>query len=195
MKLYSPYQIHKMSDRDINRAYSSLRSIANKRLQRMQAQNIGIRAREGFRFPTIAQINESSKDTVSAALADVSAWLRSDRTTIKGEKKAVAQFQSVITELGYSDLVSDLDKTYQTMKYLEKLREDFSDKVYDSGDALDVIQHAERLNISKEILDANINTFVEHSKKFLKIKAPNRTGYTPVAVQRMIDKYTKNNDL
>lgn len=195
MKLYSPYQIHKMSDRDINKAYSTLRSIANKRLQRMQAQNIGVRAREGFRFPTIAAINESSKDTVAAALADVSAWLRSDRTTIKGEKKAVAQFQSVISEMGYPDLVSDLDKTYQTMKYLEKLREDFSDKVYDSGDALDVIQHAERLNISKEILDANITTFVEHSRKFLKIKAPKKAGYTPVAVQRMIDKYTKKNGL
>ena len=189
MKLYSPYQIHKMSDRAINKAYSQLRSIANKRLERMQAQNIGIRAREGFRFPTIASIQESSKDTVSAALADVSAWLRSDRTTIKGEKKAVAQFQESIRAMKYPDLVKDLDTTYETMKYLDDLREQYGDKVFDSGDVLDVLQQAEYLNISMNDLRKNINAFYEKRKKFLKIRVPKTAGYTPVAVSRLIAEY------
>ena len=188
MKLYSPYQIHKMSDRDINKAYSQLRSIANKRLQRMQAQNIGIRAREGFRFPTIASIQESSRDTVAAALADVSQWLRSERTTIKGEKAAIERFRGVIGE-NYPELVKDLDTIYQTMQYLDDLREQYGDKIYDSGDVLDVLQQAEKLNISKNILQQNINIFFENKDKFLKIKTPKRIGYTPVAVQKMINKY------
>ena len=190
-KLYSPWQIHKLSDGEINKAYSELRSIANKRLQRQQAQNIGIRARKGFRFPTIADINASSKDTVEAALADVSAFLRSDRTTIKGEKKAVSAFRDRIAELGYPDLVSDLDITYETMEFLDDLREQYSDKIYDSGDVLDVLQHAQKLNIDKALLEKHINTFYEHQKQFLKIKIPKRRGYTPVAVGRMIDKYSK----
>lgn len=189
-KLYSPWQIHKLSDGEINRAYSELRSIANKRLQRQQAQNIGIRARTGFRFPTIADINASSKDTVAAALADVSAFLRSDRTTIKGEKKAISEFRERISGMGYADLVKDLDSTYDTMKYLDQLREEYSDQLYDSGDVLEVLQQAQNLNIDKALLEKHINKFYEHQKEFLKIKVPKRKGYTPVAVQRMIDKYT-----
>lgn len=189
-KLYSPWQIHKLSDGEINRAYSELRSIANKRLQRQQAQNIGIRARTGFRFPTIADINASSKDTVAAALADVSAFLRSDRTTIKGEKKAISEFRDRISGMGYGDLVKDLDSTYDTMKYLDQLREEYSDQLYDSGDVLEVLQQAQNLNIDKALLEKHINKFYEHQKEFLKIKVPKRKGYTPVAVQRMINKYT-----
>ena len=190
-KLYSPWQIHKLSDSAINKAYSELRSIANKRLQRQQAQNIGIRARTGFRFPTIADINASSKDTVAGALADVSAFLRSDRTTIKGEKKAISEFRERISSMGYSDLVKDLDSTYETMKYLDQLREEYSDQLYDSGDVLEVLQQAQKLNIDKELLERNINKFYEHQKEFLKIKVPKRKGYTPVAVQRLIDKYNE----
>lgn len=189
MKLYSPYQIHKMADREINKAYSQLRSIANKRLERQQALNIGMRAREGFRFPTIANIEASSKDTVSAALADVSMWLRSDHTTIKGERKAVAQFQETIRKMKYPDLVKDLDTTYETMKYLDDLRVQYSDKIYDSGDVLDVLQKAQYLNIPQNVLEKNINAFYEKRKKFLKIKAPKTKGYTPVAVSRLIAEY------
>ena len=155
----------------------------------MQAQNIGIRAREGFRFPTIASIEASSKDTVSAALADVSMWLRSDRTTIKGERKAVAQFQETIRKMKYPDLVKDLDTTYETMKYLDDLREQYSDKIYDSGDVLDVLQQAQYLNIPQNVLEKNINAFYEKRKKFLKIRVPKTAGYTPVAVSRIIAEY------
>lgn len=190
-KLYSPWQIHKLSDREINRAYSELRSIANKRLQRQQAQNIGIRARTGFRFPTIADINASSKDTVAGALADVSAFLRSDRTTIKGEKKAVSEFRNRIADLGYPDLVKDLDSTYETMGYLDNLREKYSDKVFDSGDVLDVVQRAQKLNIDADLLEKNIKTFMDHQKEFMRIRIPKTKGFTPIAVKRMITKYTE----
>lgn len=188
-KLYSPWQIHKLSDGEINRAYSELRSIANKRLQRQQAQNIGIRAREGFRFPTIADINASSKDTVAAALADVSAFLRSDRTTIKGEKKAISEFRNRIADMGYPDLVSDLDSTYETMGYLDQLREEYSNKVYDSGDVLDILQHAQALNINKALLERKIEVFYEHQKEFLNI--PAGRGYTYASVLSMVKRYSK----
>ena len=190
-KLYSPWQIHKLSDGEINRAYSELRSIANKRIQRQQAQNIGIRARTGFRFPTIADINASSKDTVAGALADVSAFLRSDRTTIKGEKKAVAEFRNKIADLGYPDLVKDLDITYETMSYLDKLRDEYSDKVFDSGDVLDVVERAQKLNIDADLLEKNIKKFMDHQKEFMRIRIPKTKGFTPIAVQRMITKYTE----
>ena len=174
-KLFSPSQISKMSDAAINAAYSTLRSIANKRLQRMQAQNIGRRARTGFRFPTIKDIQQSSKWNVSSMLADVSMWLRSDRTTIKGEKKAIADFQQTMSDMGFGDLVDSLDKTYGLMDYLDDLREKYGDKVYSSGDALEIYQHAQDLKIPKDVFNENYDKFLENRREFMNM-APNKNN-------------------
>ena len=191
-KLYTPYQMEKMTEKAIRKAYSALRSVANKRLERMRKLNIGMRAREGFRFPTIQQIEESSKWTVSSALADVSRWLRSDRTTVKGEKQAVAKFQTVISNLGYPELVKDLDTTYQTMEYLDYMRDQYTANLYSSNDVLDIVEQAELLNVSKEVLDENIKLFYDHKEEFLNIKGSKHKGYTPTEVYKMIGKYSRN---
>lgn len=192
IKLFSPYQIHKMTSGAINKEYSMLRSIANKRLQRMQAQGLGMRAREGFRFPTIKQIQESSKDTVSAALADVSRWLRQPQNTIKGEHKKIAEFRESMADMGYSDLTTTIDDTYRLMQYLEDLREQYSNDLYDSGDALDVYQHAQDLGISPEVFEKNMNLFYENHREFLSI-AVNKNGRAIGAkrLQNTINKWTR----
>lgn len=175
IKLFTPYQIHKMSSGAINKAYSAMRLIANKRLQRMQAQGLGMRAREGFRFPTIKHIQESSKDTVSAALADVSKWLSQPQSTIRGERQKIAEFRESMAEMGYSDLTTTIDDTYRLMQYLEDLREQYSNDLYDSGDALDVYQHAQDLGISPEEFEKNMNLFYENHNAFLSIPV-NKNG-------------------
>lgn len=175
IKLFTPYQIHKMTSGAVNKAYSAMRSIANKRLQRMEAQGLGMRAREGFRFPTIKQIQESSKDTVSAALADVSKWLSQPQSTIRGERQKIAEFRESMAEMGYSDLTTTIDDTYRLMQYLEDLREQYSNDLYDSGDALDVYQHAQDLGISPEEFEKNMNLFYENHNAFLSIPV-NKNG-------------------
>lgn len=191
-KLFSPYQIHKMASGAINKAYSELRSIANKRLQRMEAQGLGVRAREGFRFPTIKQLQESSKDTVSAALADVSRWLSQPQSTIRGERKKIAEFRESMADMGYSDLTTTLDDTYRLMQYLEDLREQYSNDLYDSGDALDVYQHAQDLGISPEVFEKNMNLFYENHREFLSISV-NKNGRAIGAkrLQNTINKWTR----
>ena len=189
-KLYTPYKMESMSEKEIRKAYSELRKVANKRLANMRKHNIGMRAREGFVFPTLKEIEESSKYTVESALADVSSWLRSDRTTVKGEKKAVAEFRNVIGAK-YPELVKDLDSTYMTMEFLDYMREKYTAKLYDSGDVLDVLQKAQYLNIGLDKLKENIKLFYDHKAQFEKIKNPKRKGYTPVAVDRLIAKYEK----
>lgn len=174
-KLYSPYQIERMSNAEINKAYSQLRSIANKRLQRMQAQGLGVDARSGFRFAKISEIESSSKWTVASQLADVSRFLRSERTTVSGEKKFLNQFTQQMIEKGYGDLVTNYDDIYNTIKFMEEMREKYSDKVFDSGDALDVLQHAQALKIPKEKLRSNMDLFMQHVDEFLDIN-PNKNG-------------------
>lgn len=174
-KLYSPYQLSKMSDSEIRKAYSELRSIANKRLSRLQEQNLNVTARTGYRFPTIAKIEESSRATVASELADVSKFLRDERTTVRGEKKFLSDFQEMMIDKGYSDLVETPDEIYKTIQFLEELRELHKDKILPSGDALDALQEAERLNIPRDKLYANIEIFVAHLDELQNVK-PSKGG-------------------
>lgn len=158
---FTPYKIKKMTESEIRAEYSKLRSVANKRLSRMAKLNIGMKAREGFRFPTIKEI-EGSIYSVGSMLADVSKWVSDYRSSVTGEKQFLNDFQEMFTEKGYGDLVETTEQIYTTIKFLESIREDYNDQLLPSGDALDALQQAERLKIPHEILLENIDLFVQH---------------------------------
>lgn len=158
---YTPYKIQRMTESQIRSEYSKLRSVANKRLARMEKLNIGMKAREGFRFPTIKEI-ENGIFSVGSMLADVSKWVSDYRSSVTGEKQFLNDFQEMFTEKGYGDLVETPEQIYTTIKFLETVREDYNDQLLPSGDALDALQQAERLKIPIEKVIANIDLFVQH---------------------------------
>lgn len=191
-KLFTPYQLSKMTDAAIRKAYSSLRSVANKRLVRLESQGLGKTARTGYKFPTIKSIEESSKATVASMLADVSKFLRDERTTVRGEKKFLNDFQEMMTEKGFGDLVETPDEIYRTLEFLEELREVYDDKMFSSGDALDALQEAERLNIPKDKLFDNIDMFISHLEELRNVK-PSKGGaeFSSRRINNLIKKWTK----
>ena len=176
-KLYSPYQISNMSESAIRKAYSELRSIANKRLGRLEAQGLGMTARTGYRFPTIRNIEESTKATIASKLADVSKFLRDPRTTVSGEKQFLNNFREMMVEKGYSDLVVTPDDIYKTLEFMEEIRDTNNNRLLPSGDVLDVLQQAERLKIPTEKLKDNIDIFVQHLDELENVK-PTKGGRT-----------------
>ena len=176
-KLYSPYQISNMSESAIRKAYSELRSIANKRLARLENQGLGMTARTGYKFPTIRNIEESSKATIASELADVSKFLRDPRTTVSGEKQFLTNFREMMTEKGYADLVDTPDDIYKTLEFMEEIRDTNNNRLLPSGDVLDVLQQAERLKIPTEKLKDNIDLFVQHLDDLEDIK-PTKGGRT-----------------
>ena len=176
-KLYSPYQISNMSESAIRKAYSELRSIANKRLARLENLGLGMTARTGYKFPTIRNIEESSKATIASELADVSKFLRDPRTTVSGEKQFLNNFREMMSEKGYSDLVDTPDDIYKTLQFMEEIRDTNNNRLLPSGDVLDVLQHAERLKIPTEKLKDNIDLFVQHLDDLEDVK-PTKGGRT-----------------
>ena len=174
---FTPYKMKRMTESQIRSEYSKLRSIANKRLSRMEKLNIGMKAREGYRFPTIKQIESSGMFDVRSMLADVSKWVSDHRSSVTGEKRFLNDFQEMVTEKGYGDLVETPDQIYTTIKFLESIREDYNDQLLSSGDALDALQQAERLKIPHEILLENIDLFVEHLDDLEKVQ-PTKGGRT-----------------
>ena len=176
-KLYTPSQIGKLSDAEIRRAYSELRSVANKRLQRLEKSGLNIESRKGYRFPTIQQVQESSKSTLSSELADVSKFLSSERTTVKGAKKYLSEFRKTMREYGYDDLVESDEDILNTIEFLDEMHDIYEDKLYSSGDLLDVLQEVERLNIPHDMLKQNMDLFIAHIDELEKVK-PTKGGRT-----------------
>lgn len=188
-KLFSPAMIAKMTMKEIRKEYSNLRSIANKRIARLREQNLGSGV---TKFGTIQDIVNSSKMSLSSALADVSKFLRSERTTVRGEKKFINDFREQMIERGYGDLVKDIASIYQMIDFMEHMREQYSDKIFDSGDALDVLQEAQRLKIPTEKVIEHFDEFATNLSDLEKVK-PSRNGneFSQRRINNLIKKWNK----
>lgn len=187
-KTYTPTAISKMSERDIRKAYSELRSVANKRIQRMEKAGLGMGRNQ--KFATIQQIKESSKWNVESQLAEVSRFLKSERTTVSGEKRFISDFKENMTNRGYGDLVKTTEDVYNMIDFMENMREQYGDKLFDSGDALDVMQEAQRLNIPLEKIQQNYEVFASNISELESMPTPksNKT-MSAIKVAKLIKKF------
>ena len=197
-EVYTPYNMGSMTEKQIRKEYSKLRSVANKRLQRLQESGIGMRALKGYKFPTIAQIESSSKSTVSSELASVSRWLSDYRSTITGEKQFISEFQDMMQGKGYGDLVKTPEDVYKVVEMLDDLREKHKNDLlkYRSGltdqDIFDALQQAQRLKIPVEALKKNIELFVANMDALEKVQ-PTKGGRTfgSNRINALVRKWTK----
>lgn len=196
--IYTPYKMESMSEAQIRVEYSKLRSVANKRLQRLDSAGIGMRALSGYRFPTIAQIESSSKDTVASELANVSRWLGDYRSTLTGERQFISEFQEMMRSKDYGSLVETPEDVYKVIGLLDDLREKYKNDLlrYRSGltdkDIFDALQQAQRLNMPVEALKQNIELFVANMDALEKVQ-PTKGGrtFSSSRVNALVRKWTK----
>ena len=199
--IYTPYKMESMTEAQIRAEYSKLRSVANKRLQRLDSAGIGMRALSGYRFPTIAQIESSSKDTVASELANVSRWLGDYRSTLTGERQFLEEFRSMMRSKNdgmYASLVDTVQGTYELIGLLDDLREKYKNDLlrYRSGltdkDIYDALQQAQRLNMPIEALKQNIELFVANMEALEKVQ-PTKGGrtFSSSRVNALVRKWTK----
>ena len=196
--IYTPYKMESMTEAQIRAEYSKLRSVANKRLQRLDSAGIGMRALSGYRFPTIAQIQSSSKSTVASELANVSRWLGDYRSTITGEKQFISEFKEMMQGKGYGSLVETPEDVYKVVGLLDDLREKYKNDLlrYRSEltdkDIFDALQQAQRLNMPVEALKQNIELFVANMDALEKVQ-PTKGGrtFSSSRVNSLVRKWTK----
>lgn len=196
--VYTPYKMESMSEKQIMAEYSRLRSVANKRLQRLESAGIGKRALTGYKFPTISQIESSSKSTISSELASVSRWLADYRSTVTGEKQFISEFKEMMQEKGYGDLVKTPEDVYNVVDLLDDLREKHKNDLlrYRSGltdqDIYEALQQAQRLKIPVDALKKNIELFVANMDALEKVQ-PTKGGRTfgSNRINALVRKWTK----
>lgn len=181
-------QIRTASDSTLRKMYSEFRSVANKRIQRLN--QAGLRESKAL-FPTIQQIKDTDKTTMQSALADVQKFLRSSRTTVSGVKRFMNDFRETMTEKGYGDLVETNEDVMQMIDYMDYLREQYSEKLFDSGDALDVLQEGQRLNIPMDKLKENYDLFASNLNKMEKLRrSPGGREFTQSRIDKLIKKWS-----
>lgn len=196
--IYTPYKMESMTEAQIRAEYSKLRSVANKRLQRLDSAGIGMRALSGYRFPTIAQIESSSKDTVASELANVSRWLGDYRSTLTGERQFISEFKEMMRDKGYGSLVETPEDVYYVVGLLDDLRDKYKNDLlrYRSGltdkDIFDALQQARRLNMPIEALKQNIELFVANMDALEKVQ-PTKGGrtFSSSRINSLVRKWTK----
>ena len=74
--------------------------------------------------------------------------------------------------MGYGDLVGSTEDAVEAMRYLDDVREQYTDKIFDSGEAMDVYQQTERLKIPVKKVVQNFENFYENLEKLEKIDTP-----------------------
>lgn len=196
--IYTPYKMESMTEAQIRAEYSKLRSVANKRLQRLDSAGIGMRALSGYRFPTIAQIESSSKDTVASELANVSRWLGDYRSTLTGERQFISEFKEMMQSKDYGSLVETPEDVYKVVGLLDDLRDKYKNDLlrYRSGltdkDIFDALQQAQRLNMPIDALKQNIELFVANMDALEKVQ-PTKGGrtFSSSRVNALVRKWTK----
>lgn len=196
-EIYTPIKMESMTEAQIRAEYSRLRSVGNKRLQRLEAAGIGARAIKGYRFPTIAQIESSSKSTVASELANAARWLADYRSTLTGERQFISEFQEMMQGKGYGSLVKTPEDVYKVIGLLDDLREKYKNDLlrYRSGltdkDIFDALQQAQRLRMPIEALKQNIELFVANMDALEKVQ-PTKGGrtFSSSRVNALVRKWT-----
>ena len=162
MTRYTPKEINAMSPQEMRKAYSELRSVANKRIARMSAQGLGRKGRKKQKpFKTLKGMSSREVET---ALKAVSQWLREPTHTVKGYKRQRAFVLEQMRErYGYDFITTENYEDF--VDFMEDMRERNSGKTFDSGDAADVFNEAMRIKISPYKLKKEFDYFADHMKE------------------------------
>lgn len=163
MKTYFPYQIERMSNREIRNAYSDLRKTANKRLANLEKNDLG--GYGAFRFAKLEQIHA---DDVGQELAELSRFMRDPRHTVRGARSHRENILDALHEKpGFEDINESNFRAWT--EYMDHLREKYGNKLFDSGDATDVFMEAERLDLPAYIIKNHYNLFKNNLEEIRRI--------------------------
>lgn len=178
--IYLPFQISKMSAKEVSAAYSKLRSTANKRLERFESAGLGTYG--SYRFPKVKNLTENQMRT---QLAEASRYLRDPHHSLRYERKYIAREVADWQQKGY-DFINE-SNIYDFYQFMEDLREQYGSKAFDSGDAADVFNNTQKIGIDPKTAKEHFEYFAEHMDALERMR-PARTagGATMPAIRRKI---------
>lgn len=141
---YKYYNLDSRTETELRKEYSRLRAIANKRITRLEKAGFGdtpILERYGQGFEKTSSISKGDVASLKKALYEV-AWFTSEaRSTVSGERKAIAKEISKLTESGY-DFVNT-ENYYQFKKFMQQMRDSGMIDAYGSNRIAEIFPEVE----------------------------------------------------
>lgn len=191
---YTPSEIKAKLDaggsleREVRKEYTRLRDISQKRLKRLAAAgytNTEVYQRNYRHYPKLKDIK--SKSELAQRLSDLSRFVASSQSTVKGIKEREKKVLKTLKKSGYKYVnESNLSDFGEFMEYY---RDAMYDMEYDSGDSADLYMVVEKNKLDPEKVKEDFDFWLENIEDAKKIrKAKRRTGKTSEVLEELVAK-------
>lgn len=183
MKIYTPKDINEIGSAEQRAEYIRLRKIAQKRRKRLEAA--GFSKSAGRLFPTARSIDNALD--LRYQLLELSRWLRDPAHKVRNAKRQRDYTLQALHNDGFDFINEDNFEAFT--EYMDSLREEYAGQIFDSGDAADVFNQAQRIGIDPEVARKEFDYFADHLEELSRLK-PVRSdhGATVSAIRNKINK-------
>lgn len=177
-------------EKQVRKEYTRLRDISQKRLKRLAAAgytDTEVYQRNYKHYPKLKDIK--SKSELSQRLSDLSRFVGSSQSTVKGIKERNKQTLDTLKEHGYGFVnegnLSDFGD------FMEQYRDQLLDMDYDSGDAAELYRIVEKHGLDPDKVAQDFEFYLDNLEKAAALrKAKSSTG-NEEAFKKRIEKKTK----
>lgn len=178
-------------EKDVRKEYTRLRDISQKRLKRLAAAgytDTDVYKKNVSHYPKLKDIK--TKSELAQRLSDLSRFVASSQSTVKGLKEREKKVLQTLKKSGYKYVnESNLSDFGEFMEYY---RDAMYDIEYDSGDAADLYTVVEKNKLDPEKVKEDFDFWLENIEDAKKIrKAKRRTGKTSEVLEELISKVYK----
>ena len=167
--VYTPDGAKTISDRELRKEYSRLRSIARKRLERFEGTewtdtqvyklNVGV-------YKPLKEI--TSNRELRHLFSDVARFVMAETSSVSGLERQRREAVQTLNDRGY-DFVTK-DNYRQFADFMEYARVSNLNRMYDSKRIADFYEAAEKRNMSNEELRKAFRSWTKNQKKLKKIQ-------------------------
>lgn len=165
-------------EKQVRKEYTRLRDISQKRLKRLAAAgytNTEVYQRNVKHYPKLKDIK--SKSELAQRLSDLSRFVGSSQSTVKGIRSRDQKTLQSLKESGY-DFVNE-SNLKDFGDFMEQYRAQLLDMDYDSGDAAELYRIVEKHNLDPDKVAQDFEWYLDNLEKAAALRrAKSSTGNT-----------------
>lgn len=178
-------------EKEVRKEYTRLRDISQKRLKRLAAagySNTEVYQRNIHHYPILKDIK--TKSELAQRLSDLSRFIGSTQSTVKGLKAREQKTLESLRESGYTFVNESNLKDFGD--FMEQYRDQLLDMDYDSGDAAELYRIVEKHRLDPDKVAEDFEFYLDNLEKAAELKrSRSSTGNTEQFKKRLEKKIKK----
>ena len=178
-------------EKEVRKEYTRLRDISQKRLKRLAAagySNTEVYQRNVYHYPKLKDIK--TKSELAQRLSDLSRFVGSTQSTVKGLKAREQKTLESLRESGYTFVNESNLKDFGD--FMEQYRDQLLDMDYDSGDAAELYRIVEKHRLDPDKVSEDFEFYLDNLEKAAELRrSRSSTGNTEQFKKRLEKKIKK----